>query len=83
MPSSNSIDVARRGQKIYDERLRNHLEASHADEFVAIEPDSGDFFLGNTLSEAIQSARAAYPDRIPFAIRIGHQSTVELGVLCP
>ena len=83
MPSSNSIDVARRGQALYDERLRSKLEASHSDEFVAIEPDSGDYFLGNTLSEAIQSARAVHPERLPFAIRIGHKATVELGVLCP
>ena len=83
MASNKSIDVARRGQALYNERLRSQLEASHVDEFVAIEPDSGDYFLGNTLSEAIQSARAAHPDRLPFAIRIGHSATVELGVLCP
>jgi hypothetical protein len=81
MSSSNSIDVARRGQAIYDERLRSELEASHGDEFVAIEPDSGDYFLGKTLSEAIQSARAAHPNRLPFTVRIGHKVTVELGVM--
>jgi hypothetical protein len=83
MPSSKSTEVARRGQALYDEQLRSELEAAHADEFVAIEPDSGDYFLGDTLSEAIQSARSAYPDRLPFAFRIGHSATVELGVLCP
>ena len=32
-----------------------------------------------TLSEAIQAARAAHPARLPFALRVGHKSTVELG----
>jgi hypothetical protein len=83
MASSKSIEVARGGQALYDERLRSELEATNADKFVAIEPDFGDYFLGNTLSEAIQSARSAYPNRLPFAVRIGHDATVELGVLCP
>ena len=57
------------------------LEACHRHAFVAVEPDSGDYFLGNTLSEAIQAARKAYPDRISFALRVGHPSAVNLGVM--
>jgi hypothetical protein len=83
MPTTSSIDIARRAQAIYDEQLRSQLEVTHADDFVAIEPDSGDYFVAETLSEAIQAARNAHPDRIPFTLRIGFQSTVELGVMCP
>ena len=83
MPTSETIDVARRAQAIYEERLRCKLEATNPDDFVAIEPESGDFFLGETLSEAIQSARATYPDRLPFALRVGHKTTIDLGVLSP
>ena len=63
--------------------IGRELEATHADEFVAIEPDSGDYFLGQTLSGAIQAARSTYPERISFAMRVGHKATVELGVLVP
>ena len=83
MPSENSIEIARRAQAIYDDRLKVKLETTHPDAFVAIEPDSGEYFLGKTLSEAIQTARTAHPDRIPFTIRVGHKATVELGVMCP
>jgi hypothetical protein len=83
MPSNKSIDLARRAQAIYEARLRQQLEPTNPDDFVAIEPESGDYFLGKTLSEAIQAARAAYPQRLPFALRVGHRSTVELGVMCP
>jgi predicted phosphoribosyltransferase len=81
MPNEKSIELARRARTIYDERYKAKLEATNADDFVAIEPDSGDFFLGKTLSEAIQAARAVHPQRIPFAVRVGHEATVELGVL--
>ena len=52
-------------------------------DFVAIEPDSGDYFFGKTLSEAIQAPRAAHPDRLAFAMRVGHITAVNLGVLSP
>lgn len=83
MAKPESIEVARAARKIYEERLKDNLEASHPDKFVAIEPDSGDYYLGKTLSEAIQAARAAYPDRLAFAIRVGHPSAVDLGKMMP
>jgi hypothetical protein len=81
MATQQSIDLARRAMEIYDKRLRAKLESTNRDDFVAIEPDSGDFYLGKTLSEAIQAARAVHPDRLPFTLRIGHRATVEIGVL--
>jgi hypothetical protein len=81
MASAKSLDVAQRAKAVYESRLREELEANHLNAFVAIEPDSGDFFLGETLSEAIQSARRRHPQRLSFAIRIGHPSAVHLGVL--
>ncbi len=79
MASATSESLGSRATAIYLERLKNRLEASNRDDFVAIEPESGDFFLGKTLSEAIQAARTAPPACLPFAIRVGHESTVELG----
>jgi hypothetical protein len=83
MVSDQSREVVRKGRQIYEERLKTRLEATNRHDFVAIEPDSGDFFLGKTLSEAIQAARAAYPQRLACALRVGHEATVDLGVLVP
>ena len=81
--SQRSLDIARKGQVLYENRLKARLESTNRDDFVAIEPESGDFFLGKTLSEAIQAWRAAYPERLPFALRVGHRTTVEMGVMAP
>jgi hypothetical protein len=70
----------RRAEQIYSTRLRNVLEPDHIDEFVAIEPDSGDYFLGKTLSEAIGAARQSHPDRLAHAIRVGHKAALHFGV---
>ena len=55
------------------------LEQSHPHDFVAIEPISGEYFVGATLSEAIGAARKAYPYRLAYALRIGHRTAVHLG----
>ena len=83
MASKQSSELASRASAIYERKLKSRLESTNPDDFVAIEPESGDFFLGKTLSEAIQAARAAHPGRVPFALRVGHTSTIELGVLTP
>jgi hypothetical protein len=83
MASEQSTELAMRAGVIYEQKLRTRLESTNPDDFVAIEPESGDFFLGRTLSEAIQGARTAHPNRLPFALRVGHKSTVDLGVMHP
>ncbi len=67
-------------EEIYASRLQAELEREHRDEFVAIEPESGDYFLGKTLNEATQAARCTYPDRLTHAMRIGHRAALHFGL---
>ena len=46
MISPDSETTARDAKAIYESRLRTTLEADHMNEFVAIEPISGEYFLG-------------------------------------
>jgi hypothetical protein len=71
--------VAAVAGSIYQSRLRGILEPDHLNEFVAIEPESGDYFLGRTLSQAIGAARRAHPDRLSHCIRVGHKATLHFG----
>jgi hypothetical protein len=80
MVSQNSEQVARDAKQIYAERLQAMLEASHMNEFVAIEPISGEYFLGSTLSEAIGASRSKYPDRLAHAMRVGHKAAIHFGL---
>ena len=80
MIPQDSQKVASRAESIYEQRLRAMLERSHPDEFVAIEPVSGDYFLGRTLSEAVGAARRTHPEHLVHAMRVGHETTVHIGV---
>ena len=79
--SDASVDeFVRRAEQIYNTRLRAVLEPEHRDEFVAIEPESGEFFLGKTLSEAMGAARRSHPDRLAHAMRVGHKAALHFGL---
>ncbi len=73
------VSVAQKAKEVYEEDLRERLEAGHRDEFVAIEPVSRKFFLGDTFIAAALAAREAFPERKSFVIRIGHEAAFHLG----
>ncbi len=80
MRTSDIDGFVRRAESVYSGRLRAILEPGHLDEFVAIEPESGDYFLGKTLSEATRTARIVYPDRLTHAMRVGHAAALHFGM---
>jgi hypothetical protein len=77
MATDVKSELARRAEAVYAQRLKGKLEAEHRDEFVAIEPESGDYFLGRTLSDAVWEAYRAYPERQTYVMRIGWPVAVE------
>ncbi len=79
MPNAELQQLAETGQRIYESRLRSQLERTHPNAFVAIEPESGDYFLGKTLTDAMTAARKAHPNHKAFAIRVGHKCAIEIG----
>ena len=74
-------EFARRAQELFDQRLKSSLEKSHWGYFVAIEPESGDYFLGTIMQEATAAARKAPPDRMSHLVRVGHSAAVHIGML--
>jgi hypothetical protein len=81
MISAQTQSVAERAKTIYRERLQPELEARHPGQFVAIEPTSGRHFLADSFGAAVAEARAAFPDRLAFVIRVGHAAALHLGGL--
>ena len=67
MISQDSREIARQAEWIYEHRLKTTVERSNPDDFVAIAPVSGEYFIGATLSEAIGTARRAHPHRLAYA----------------
>jgi hypothetical protein len=73
-PETSNDDLVERGQNTYKQRLASILEPSHLGEFVAVEPDSGQYFLGDTASAALVAAHAAMPNNLFYLTRVGRET---------
>ena len=81
MVSEETKSVILRAKEIYEQRLKSNLEANHRDQYVAIEPDSGDFFIAETFDEAVKLARSKHPSKLSHTIRVGHAAAFHIGVM--
>jgi hypothetical protein len=79
MVSAETKVVIERAKRIYTEQLEAVLEPQHRSRFVAIEPESGEYFLADTFDEAVHAARAKYPSRLSYTVRIGYRAAFHLG----
>ena len=75
----DSHEIVRQATEFYELELRTSLEAEHRDEFVAIEPVSRTYYLGKQMADATREARAAFPDRRTYLMRVGHKTAVQIG----
>ena len=56
-----------KAKEVY-EKIKGELEGKEG--LVAIEPESGDYFVGQTLGQANEAAFAKHPDRWVYFMRI-------------
>jgi hypothetical protein len=73
---AESLRVCRKAERLYQTKLKALLEPANTGKFVAVEPDSGDYFLADRMVEAVLKAEAKYPDREVFLIRVGFKAAV-------
>lgn len=71
--SEEKRHVIQRAQAIYESALRQNLDPSYSGRYVSIEPDSGDYFLGESIFHAIDAALMKHPKRLIHTIRIGER----------
>lgn len=81
MVSAKTKSVIDRAKQLYAEKLQDKLEAEHMDQFVAIEPESSDYFIADTFDAAVKAARNSYPTRISYAMQIGHRAAFHIGAM--
>ena len=67
-------ELARRGTEIYEQQIRPQVGAGNRGRFVAIDVDTGDFELADTLLEAATRLLARRPDAQSWSVRIGYKA---------
>jgi hypothetical protein len=73
------MSIADRAKALYEREWKAKLESEHSDQFIAIEPLSSSYYLGDTFMDAAIAAKTAHPDRKSFVLRIGHEAAFHIG----
>jgi hypothetical protein len=66
----SNLEKEKKASQIYNEKMNLDLDQSAVDLYVCIEPESEEHFLGKTEIEAIEKAKAKYPDRFVYVAKV-------------
>ncbi len=72
-------ELAQRGQALYDSSIREQVEAGNDGKIVAIDIETGDFEVDETVMAATDRLFERHPDAQPWTIRIGHRAVYHFG----
>lgn len=64
-------EFEKKGDEVY-QRLKPQLERQHEGKVIAIEPESGEYFLGADVLGALQKAEKRFPQKIFHILRVGY-----------
>ena len=67
-------EFSQKGEEIYDSRIKHALPPDLKGKIVAIEIESGNYFIGDTVLKAGLLGRKKYPNRQFYFKRIGYKS---------
>lgn len=73
----NKEEFIEKGKKIYEEKIKP-LEQEKNGMYVAIEVESGDFFINETSEGAVAEAKEKYPEKFFYIARIGAPASISL-----
>lgn len=75
----SSDEIVRRGQALYDQRIRARLEPGDDGKFVAVDIETGDFEVAPDELTASKQVQARHPEAAICLLRVGHASAYRIG----
>ena len=67
------------GDEIYEGRIRRHVEDDFHGKIVAIDVESGDYAIGDTVSAASKRLRKRLPGADVWSVRVGYRALRNFG----
>jgi hypothetical protein len=67
----NKERLVAQGEALYQQHLKSQLEPAYRGQIVAIETESGDYFVGKSVAEAARKARKKHPQKVFYFVKIG------------
>ncbi len=72
-------EIATRGERIYQEKLRQHLEPAHNGEFAVINVETAEYELDKNHLAATKRAAARWAEGLFYAVRVGSPTLGHIG----
>jgi hypothetical protein len=72
-------ELAQRGQELYESGIRQQVEAGNKGKIVAIDIETGDFEVDETVMGSTDRLFERQPDAQPWTLRIGHSAVYHFG----
>jgi hypothetical protein len=72
-------ELAQRGQALYEAGIRQQVEVGNEGKIVAIDIETGDFEIDETVIGATDRLFERQPDAQPWTLRVGHSAVYHFG----
>jgi len=82
-PRYASAEIVQRGQVLYDQQIRAHVEASHPGKFLVLDIETGDYEIDADDVAALQRAKAKHPDAAFYILRVGAPTAYRVSDFTP
>ena len=66
--------VSKKGEEVY-QKIKDELEKEHKGKFIIIEPESGEYFIGDDKLNLVKMACKKFPDKIFKMRKIGYRAS--------
>ena len=78
-PRLSGEEIERRGQALYEQKIRAQVEAGNEGKICMIDVETGDYEIGDTMLETGKRLYARHPDAALWAVRIGYDVVYSFG----
>lgn len=73
-------EVGRRGQALYDQKIRDKVEPKNQGRFLVLDITTGEYEIDDSDLAASKRAMAKNPDAVVYGVRIGYTAAYRLGL---
>lgn len=78
-PSDGFEEIAARGRRLYERKLRAILEPQHDGEFLILNVETGEYELDADDDAASKRAKDRFPNAPLLTLRVGRNSAYQIG----
>lgn len=72
-------EIGRKGEALYQERIKALVDPLHYGKFVVIDVETGDYEIGKRMKDASKVLRKRRPEAITYGVRVGFSAAYRMG----